>query len=234
VQIVTIPDCASAQSFILVDPQGERTVLWQRDQRLVLMPQDLDREWIVNARALLVDGADTAAATQAACWARAAGVRVIADLDEPYPGIEMLLEHVDYLIVSRDFPVKLAGKDNLREALRELQRRFGSRLAAATLGIEGVLAWDGNEFHYAPAYRVPTVDTTGAGDIFHAAFIYGLLHDWPLQRNLDFACAAAAVNCMAAGARGGIGSVQQVHALISEGKRYPSACVSPVQDWSPL
>ena len=220
VQIVTIPDCASAQSFILVDPKGERTVLWQRDQRLVPMPEDLDREWIVNARAVLVDGADTAAAMQAAEWARAAAIPVIADLDEPYPGIEPLLTKVDYLIVSRDFPAKLSGKDDLREALRELQRRFSSRLTAATLGVEGVLAWDGKEFHHAPAYRVDTVDTTGAGDIFHAGFIYGLLQNWPLGRNLDFACAAAALNCTAVGARGGIASVEDVEALISEGRRY--------------
>ena len=234
VQITNIEGCASAQSFILVDPRGERTVLWQRDERLELKPDELDREWIANARALLVDGADTAAAMQAAEWARAAGVHVVADLDEPYPGIEMLLENIDYLIVSRDFPAKLSGKNNLREALRELQRRFSFRLTAATLGTDGVLAWDGAQFCHASAYQVATLDTTGAGDIFHAGFIYGLLQNWPLERNLDFACAAAALNCTAVGARGGIGSLEQVQTLISEGKRYPSASVSPVQDAPPL
>jgi sulfofructose kinase len=221
--ITTVPNCASAQSLIIVDPAGERTVLWQRDERLAIQPDELDREWIVNARALLVDGRDTAAAAKAAKWAHEAGIPVIADLDEPYPGLDPLLANVDYLIVSRDFPARLSGKTNLQESLPELQRRFGSRLTAATLGTDGVLAWDGEQFHYGRAYQVPAVDTTGAGDIFHAGFIYGLLQNWPLQRNLDFACAAAALNCMAAGARGGIQIVEEIARLMAKGKRYPAA-----------
>jgi sulfofructose kinase len=222
-QITTVPNCASAQSFILVDSHGERTVLWQRDERLVLQPSDIDREWIVNARALLVDGCDTSAATQSAKWAREAGIPVIADLDELYLDIDPLLDNVDYLIVSRDFPAKLSGETNLQNSLPELQRRLGCRLTAATLGTDGVLAWDGRQFHYACAYQVPVVDTTGAGDIFHAGFIYGLLQTWPLQRNLDFACAAAALNCEAVGARGGIQSVEKIEALMSNTQRYPAA-----------
>jgi len=221
--ITTVPNCASAQSLIIVDPAGERTVLWQRDERLAIQPDELDREWIVNARALLVDGRDTAAAAKAAKWAHEAGIPVIADLDEPYAGLDPLLANVDYLIVSRDFPARLSGKTNLQESLPELQRRFGSRLTAATLGTDGVLAWDGEQFHYGRAYQVPAVDTTGAGDIFHAGFIYGLLQNWPLQRNLDFACAAAALNCMAAGARGGIQIIEKIETLMSNGNRYPAA-----------
>ena len=64
-----------------------------------------------------------------------------------------------------------------------MQRRYGCRLTAATLGEDGVLALDGKHLLHAPAYRVPVVDTTGAGDIFHAGFIYGLLQDWPLTAN---------------------------------------------------
>jgi len=225
--ITTVPNCASAQSFILVDPHGERTVLWQRDERLAIQPDEFDREWIVNARALLVDGRDTAAAAKAAKWAHEAGIPVIADLDEPYPGLDPLLANVDYLIVSRDFPAKVSGRTNLQESLPELQRRFGSRLTAATLGTDGVLAWDGEQYHYGCAYQVPVVDTTGAGDIFHAGFIYGLLQNWPLQRNLDFACAAAALNCMAAGARGGIQTIETIKSLMSKGQRYPAAYDSP-------
>jgi len=222
-QITTVSGCASAQSFIVVDPHGERTVLWQRDERLAVQPEELNRECIVSARALLVDGRDTAAATKAAEWARAAEIPVIADLDEVYAGIEPLLKNVDYLIVSRDFPAKLTGEANLRESLPSLQRRFRSRLTAATLGTDGVLAWDGSRFCYSAAYQVPAVDTTGAGDIFHAGFIYGLLQNWPLQRNLDFACAAAALNCMATGARGGIRPREKIQELMSTGSRYPAA-----------
>ncbi|HYL47253.1 MAG TPA: PfkB family carbohydrate kinase [Candidatus Limnocylindrales bacterium] len=221
--LFTAPGCHSQQAFILVDDGGERTVLWKRDDRLPLCPEELQRDWIVNSRALHVDGHDTAAASTAAGWARAAGVPVVADLDELYPGVEKLLNNVDYLITSRDIPGRLMKDQDLRSSLPALQRRFACRLTAATLGEEGVLAWDGTSFHYAPAFRVETVDTTGAGDIFHAGFIYGLLQGWPLQRQLDFACAAAALNCTAIGARGGIQPVDSIKRLVATGARHTPA-----------
>jgi sulfofructose kinase len=226
-QLIIVPGGASPQSLILVDGEGERTVLCRRDERLVLQPGDLNRDWVVNARALHVDGHDTAAAILAARWARAAGVPVIADLDELYPGVEELLENIDYLIVSRDFPCRLMAETSLEKALQRMHHRYGCRLSAATLGQDGVLAWDGKQFHHTPAYSVPVVDTTGAGDIFHAGFIYGLLQDWPLDRQLDFACAAAALNCMAAGARGGIQTVETIENLMATGSRYSAPSYIP-------
>jgi sugar/nucleoside kinase (ribokinase family) len=114
----------------------------------------------------------------------------------------------------------MTGETNLKMALRELQRRYGCRLTAATLGPGGALAWDGSRYVHSAAYRVPVVDTTGAGDIFHAGFIYGLLQGWTLEHQLDFSCAAAAMNCMSAGARGGIEPVAAIEGLISTGSRY--------------
>ena len=221
--LITVPDAASPQSLILVDGGGERTVLCRRDERVALKAAHLQPAWITQARALHVDGYDTEAATQAAIWARAAGIPVIADLDELYPGIENLLEYVDYLIVSRDVPGRLTGEPDLEMALRLMHRRFQCRLSAATLGHDGVLAWDGEGFHQTPAYRVDVVDTTGAGDIFHAGFIYGLLQNWPLTRQLNFACAAAAMNCMAVGARGGIQPIEAVEAFMATSDRHHPA-----------
>ncbi len=226
-RLITVPNALSPQSLILVDDGGERTVLCRRDERLLLQPSDLDRSWIVNARALLVDGFETAAATQAASWARAAGIPVIADLDETYPGVEDLIANVDYLIVSRDFPTRLTGERHLEQALRAAKKRYGCTIAAATLGADGVLAWDGRQFHMSAAYRVPVVDTTGAGDIFHAGFIYALLQGRPLERQLDFACAAAALNCTCSGARGGISSVEAIEKLMATTPHY---AVAPAAD----
>jgi sugar/nucleoside kinase (ribokinase family) len=228
-RLIRVAGAASPKSLILVDGHGERTVLCRRDEQLILRPEELDREWIVNARALHVDGYDTAAATVAAGWARAVGIPVIADLDEIYPGVEELLRNIDYLIVSRDFPCRLMAEGDLNRALVKMQRRYGCRLTAATLGPGGVLAWDGKQFCYRPAYRVPVVDTTGAGDIFHAGFIYGLLQGWALERQLDFSCAAAAMNCMSDGARGGIRSVELIEGLMASEPRYKNTFDLPDQ-----
>jgi sulfofructose kinase len=112
---------------------------------------------------------------------------------------------------------------SLERSLRGILDRYGCRLAAATLGQDGVLAFDGERLVHSAAYRVPVTDTTGAGDIFHAGFIYGILQTWPLERQLDFACAAAALNCTGAGARGGIASVGEIEKLMNTGSRYEVA-----------
>jgi sulfofructose kinase len=221
--LFTAPGCPSQQAFILVDDAGERTVLWKRDTRLTLRPEELRREWITESRALHVDGHDTAAAAVVAGWARAAGIPVIADLDEIYPGVEALLKNINYLITSRDIPGRLMEEPDLRKSLPALRERFDCRLTAATLGEGGVLAWDGTQFHYAAAFCIQTVDTTGAGDIFHAGFIYGLLQGWPMQRQLDFACAAAGLNCTAVGARGGIHPLEAIEQVMATGTRHPQA-----------
>jgi sugar/nucleoside kinase (ribokinase family) len=221
-RLITVAGGISPQSLILVDALGERTVLCRRDEQMTLRPEELQREWVVNARLLHVDGHDTAAATQAVHWAREAGIDTVADLDDVYPAVEDMIANIDYLIVNRDFPHRLTGERDLESALRKIQQRYGSRLTAATLGRDGVLAWDGRRIVHRPAYDVPVADTTGAGDIFRAGFIYGLLQGWPLEQQLDFSCAAAGMNCTEQGARGGISPVKQIKDLMATGARCAS------------
>jgi sugar/nucleoside kinase (ribokinase family) len=224
VHLIRVQKCASQSSYIFVDRKsGERTILWQRNAQLALQPQDLQREWIVNARLLHVDGHDGYAAAAAARWAREAGIPVTGDFDNLYHGAEELLTVTDYAIVSREFPSRMTGESDLLKSLPMMQRRFGCRVAGATLGQDGALVWDGQQFWYAPAYRVNTVDTTGAGDIFHAAFAFGLLKGWALDLLTDFSCAAAGLNCTALGARGGIRSIDEIERLMRAGKKYDRA-----------
>jgi sulfofructose kinase len=220
--LFTAPGCPSYQSFILIDADGERTVLRRHDERLALQPAELQSEWVTSARALLVDGHDTAAALLAAQWARASKIPVVADLDKLYPAIDTLLPEIDYLIASNDIPGRISGESDLPKSLQLVHKKFANKLTAATLGHDGVLAFDGSDFHYAPAFNVHVADTTGAGDIFHAAFIYALLQNWPTPRKLEFACAAAALNCTAVGARGGIRPLAEIAQLISTCPRHPS------------
>jgi sulfofructose kinase len=219
-----VPNCPSQSSFILVDQEsGERTVLWKRDPRLELLPSDLEGEWITQSRLLHVDGHDCASATAAARIARSKGIPVTADLDNRYPGVEALLENVDYAITSRDFPARLTGEADLFISLPAIASRFGCRLTGATLGADGVLAWDGSRFHYSPAFEIKPVDTTGAGDVFHAAFAFALLRGEGLPRTLEFSCAAAGLSCLGMGARGGIQSLEEIDRLIRTGSRRPLA-----------
>lgn len=209
-----VPRTLSQMSFILIDTSsGERTIVWRRDPRLTVPPAFLQRSWVTAARLLHIDGHDPAATSVAASWARASGIPVVADLDHMLPGLQRLLPFVDYPVTSKEFPVDATGEKNLLKALPQLQSKYGSRAVCATIGVDGALAWDGTRFWYAASYKVRVVDTTGAGDLFHASFTYGILHQWDLQRILDFACAAAGLNCETLGARGGISNLSKVKGL---------------------
>jgi sulfofructose kinase len=217
---ITAPGCDSQSAYILVDESsGERTVLWKRDSSIALMPGDLKREWIWDARILLIDGHDTQASATAAAWANQEALQVVGDFDNLYPGVEAVLELTDFPVTSKDFPERLTGEKDLLKSLPEIFRRFEHRLMAVTLGRLGVLAWDGTRFLLCPAFRVDPVDTTGAGDIFHGAFAYGLAHAKPFEEILEFACAAAALNCMAPGARGNIAPLAEIERLRRTGAR---------------
>lgn len=221
---ITVPGKASQSALILVDePSGERTVLWKREPGIALRPEDIRREWLDGASVLLVDGHDTAAAEQAARWAREKGIAVVADLDNRYAGVEGLLRFADYPITSRDFPGRLTGEQNLLSALPKMHAQFKCRMSGATLGRLGVIVWDGAQFVLCPGFRVNAVDTTGAGDVFHGAFLYGLVHDWHIKEILEFSCAAAALNCEALGARGGIRPLEEIRRFQREGGRSEAA-----------
>jgi sugar/nucleoside kinase (ribokinase family) len=140
--------------------------------------------------------------------------------------VRELIRCVDYLIVSRDFPARLTGERDLAAALKRIRDEYGCALVGATLGEGGVVAWDGTRLVHRAAYRVNVVDTTGAGDIFHAGFIYGLLQGWELERQLDFACAAAALNCTCQGARGGIRGVGDVEEVMKSVAQYEATPTS--------
>jgi len=216
-------DCASQAAYIVIDREsGERTILWRRDPKLDIRPEELRPEMVQGARLLHVDGHDTAAAAQAARWGRAAGLPVTADVDNIYPGLDALLEATDYLVSSESFPAAYTGESDLFRALARIQERYPAmKLVAATLGRDGVLGLAGEGFLYEPAFDVPVRDTTGAGDVFHGAFIYALLEGWPLARILTFSNAVAGLNCTALGARGGIPTLAEAEALVTRGERRP-------------
>src|SRR6185503_7917631 len=140
---VMVVDGAESQiAYIVVDePSGERTVIWHRDERLMIGVDEVYPEAVTSGRALLLDAHNVAASIAAARFARAAGVPTVLDIDNIYPGVEELLPLIDFLISSTSFPLRLTEEADLRVALKKLQSLTGSLFVAATLGREGVLAY---------------------------------------------------------------------------------------------
>ena len=217
---VQIRHCANQSAYIIIDRStGERTVLWRRPDCLRIDPAEIAPEQITCARLLHIDGHDTAAVEHAARIAHGAGIPVTVDVDTIYHGFDRVLPYVDYLIASSEFPVEWTNERDPFKALAMIQREYGMRVAAMTLGAHGSLALENGRFIYSPAYVVSCVDTTGAGDVFHGAFCYALLQGMAMREALDFSNAMAALNCTALGARGGIGTLNEVAELARHASR---------------
>ena len=213
-------NCPNQTAYIVIDQStGERTVLWNRDDRLRLAPDSITEEKISNAGVLHIDAHDTDAVTRAAQIARRHGIPVTLDVDTIYHGFDRVLPHVDYLIASSDFPPQWTSERDPFRALELIQEEYGMRVAGMTLGSYGALARSEGRFIYSPAFVVNCVDTTGAGDVFHGAFCYAVFQNMPLRDALEFSNAMAALNCTALGARGGISSIEAARALIERGER---------------
>jgi sugar/nucleoside kinase (ribokinase family) len=203
----------SHTSMILVDRiSGARTVLWHEPRALALRLDEIDRTRLEDARVVLLDDEDLERAVQVAGWARAAGAAVVLDVDTPRPAIADLIARADIVIVSGGFPQRFTGKAALRPALRALAR-LGPTLIVATLGGGGALACAHGDLTFVPAVAVPVVDTTSAGDVFHAGVIHGVLRHWSLPETLRFAAIAAALTCTALGGRGAIPSLTAIESV---------------------
>jgi sugar/nucleoside kinase (ribokinase family) len=193
--------------YIIIEAKrGERTVIWDRDELLAYTAADAPLEFAGKARVIHLDSHDPRACASMAKVARAAGTIVSADIDNVYEGLPELLPLIDVLISSKEFPRLLTGIEDPHAALLEIKSRYGCALVGLTKGGRGATVLCEGEFMETPAFQVPggCVDTTGAGDAFHAGFLYGLLQGEDIETTLKIGCAVAALGCRALGARTGL------------------------------
>ncbi|HEY3380806.1 MAG TPA: PfkB family carbohydrate kinase [Vicinamibacterales bacterium] len=215
--LVTRDDATTQFAVILIDGQtGERAVLWDRDERLALEDADVPLEVLASTRLLHVDDVDQAAAIRAARHARELGIPVTSDLDRMTERTEELVRSVTVPIFAEGLTEQLTGIRDSERALRAL-RHHHDGLLCMTAGDRGAVALDGDRFIVSPACRVDAVDTTGSGDVFRGAFIYGLLAGWETARILQVANAAAAVKCMRLGALDGVPGLAETLRMMEDG-----------------
>lgn len=209
-------DAPNRGAVILLDPQGNRTVLWHRSDRLKL-PFEKLRASTLQASVVHIDDDDPEIALHAATIARAAGAVVTSDLEHLSGQVEQLITSVTFPIFERSLPERVTGERDPERALRKL-RRLNDSVLVITRGEEGSVALDGDTFHVAPAFSVKVVDGTGAGDVFRAGFIYGLLQKRSVPDLLRFANAAAALSCTTLGAIASVPTLGEVKDLLASQK----------------
>jgi ribokinase len=208
--------CHSQVCVILVEQRtGRRSILCHRPNCPSPALDDADFALVASARALHLDGHHMYDAIQAAQFARSRGILVSLDANRPREGLGQLLPHVDLLIASGPFASAFTGLKDPSEAA-EILHRIGPRIVVVTQGERGCIWVSEGERGTSPGFPVKAVDTTGAGDAFHGAFLFGHLKGWPLAQSAEFANAVAAINCTRLGGRSGLPTLPRVIQFLRE------------------
>jgi sulfofructose kinase len=203
-------------AFVLVEPDQSRRTVWWYNDRAVLDAIQIDPAMLAQARALHLDTHLPEVALTAARWMHEQGRLVMIDAERYRETTADLLPYCDAIVVSERFGREMTGEEAPDQAARAIAARYTGALVVVTAGERGSWCVSPHEHFHTPAFPVPVLDTTGAGDVFHGAFLYGLLEGWPLRRVARFASATAALKCRAAGGRAGIPGRAEVEALLQQ------------------
>ena len=215
---VIFPGQTTAFSFVIVErDSGKRTIFHHRGVQesdvLVGEPTELDD----GVGCLHLDRYWIATALDAARRAREQGIPVTLDPGQyrDDPRIRQLIGLTDYLIPSAAFARRFTGREDTELAARELLG-LGPRAVVVTLGDQGAFtaSSDGQRFS-TPPFRVPVVDTTGAGDSFHGGFAFALIRGCPLEKSVIFASAVAALKCTKLGGQSGLPGFDEVSTFLA-------------------
>jgi sulfofructose kinase len=206
--------------LVYVNDEGERMFCGVRGPKQAeIRPEELDRPYLTGADYLLIDGCESKAALAAARWMREAGKTVIFDgwktSDKLGPSFHEIMPYVDILICGSGFAPSLTGRQDLHEAGRAALA-LGPKIVVQTEGSDGCYTATADEEFHTPAFPVQVVDTTGAGDVFHGAFIVGLSRGWSLRQIALFSTAVSAVKCTRLGGRAGIPTFEETLAFLAE------------------
>ena len=188
-------------AFIMVDETtGARTILWTRGSLPFIKKEQVDREKISSADILLIDSLEPQAAARAAEIARENRVPVVIDAGTVREGVEELLPLCDYIIASEVFAAQISNNGSIEKAL-DIIHSYGPEASVITLGEKGCVALNNDGLIKIDGFRVNVVDTTGAGDVFHGAFLFAVLQEWDLYRICLFSNAVSALKCRKLGGR---------------------------------
>lgn len=212
------PGATSPQSIILVDrPTGKRSICAFRGSVGDVVLDDEALRYAGSGRFLHLDGHSPLAAASAAHAARERGVRVCLDAGAGAP-VEQLLALVpatDVLIAAEQFAARIAPDGAFATGAARVLG-MGPDIVVVTRGDRGSYTFTADTAFATPAFPVAVVDTTGAGDVFHGAYLYGLLQGWTLESTAAFASATAAIKCTGLGGRAAIPPLPTVLRFLEE------------------
>jgi ribokinase len=209
------PGFQSQFAFIAIDAKtGNRNIFWRRGSAPFLDPEDIKLEIFQNAEFLHLDDLMIDANIEAARQAKDMGLKVVMDAGSMRDNVLDLLPLINVLIASQNFITPIIGEGATPEDSLRTLRKFCTGDIIITLGSEGSMGLFDNEIVFQEAFPINAIDTTGAGDVYHGAYIYGLIKGWKMKECMRFASATAGLKCLDIGARKGIPNLDRVYELL--------------------
>jgi sulfofructose kinase len=215
--LLHMPGLVTPISNIMIDPSGERTIVTFRDPELWRVRLPSADTVLADCSAILVENRCADFCTDLCAEARRRGIPVVVDVDRAMSQREGLLTASSHLVFSSEALQATAGIADDAEALKRMAAMTPSFLAG-TQGAQGTLWLDENRaLQRTPAFPVHTVDTLGAGDVFHGAFTVAITENQDIPTALRFASAAAALKCTRFGGAFAAPQRAEVEELLAHG-----------------
>jgi sulfofructose kinase len=214
--VISRSNASSQTAFIAIEKgSGTRTIFWRRASGKPLLPVELPADCLDGCDFLLLDGLMTEVSLFAARRARESGIPVMLDAGRVRPGMLEIAGLCDYLVAAEQFALDL-GWDGKPENFLSTARELAAPVVTITLGRQGSVTFREGEILTVPAFSVNSVDTTGAGDVFHGGYLLGILRGLDLPDTIRFASAVAALKCTRIGGRTGIPRLAEVLHFLAE------------------
>jgi sugar/nucleoside kinase (ribokinase family) len=225
--IVHMPGLVTPISSVMVDPSGERTIVTFRDPALWKVRLPSIDMLLEDCAAILTESRCAEFCTDLCAEARRRGIPVVVDVDRAMSLREGLLNASSHLVFSSEPLQETADVTDDGQALKKIAKLTPSFLAG-TRGPKGTIWLDeqGN-LQETPAFPVHTVDTLGAGDVFHGAFALAITENQELREALRFASAAAALKCTRFGGAFAAPQRAEVTELLSYGQAASPVRIGP-------
>lgn len=209
------PNSKTPRAIIWIDTRnGDRTVALDKTGHKWVDASDFTSEWLENCSVFLSDGRATEANIEALRIAKEKDIPTVLDIGNMRKRLDEMLFLTDYAIVSSDLSSSFSGVSSPHDLAKTLLSK-GVKTAIVTVGAEGAVITTGEKNFQVPGYPVDVVDTTGAGDVFHGAFIYGILNNFDLINSVRFANVSAALSCRHLSGMGGIPTLKQVKNILN-------------------
>ena len=205
--IIIKGDSSAVASGFVERSSGRRTLVLER--RIFVEPKDLNFSNFPKPKIVHLDGRDIEATVELAKWGKKVGAIVSFDIGSMRNDVSSAFPYVDHLVVADSYAFPFTGTSGAESAIKKLGK-YGPSTIVVTEGIKGATGYEKGKFHRQSAYKVKTVDTTGAGDAFHAGYLYGLLKGYDLAERLKWGAAVAALKCTKPGARAGIPALNEI------------------------